>query len=65
MIMHRGNVKTQADRSGLYLAATSQPSPCENPACSGHAVAQEQSTGAWLCQACIDSLYDARWGFGS
>jgi len=64
MMMHRGNID-HANRSGLYLTVTGERVKCENPACNGHAVAYDNATGAWLCQNCIDALYDARWGFGS
>lgn len=37
---------------------------CENISCNGRAVAQEITSGVWLCQSCLDYLYDALWGIG-
>jgi len=65
MLMHRQDVKTQADRSGLYLASTGLPASCQNPVCGGQAVVRDPSTGLWLCQACAEAMHDAKWGLGS
>jgi hypothetical protein len=61
---HQDIRRSLADRSGVYVAVTLQPVRCQNPVCNGNAVTQDQCTGEWLCQECVDALYDAKWGFG-
>jgi len=38
---------------------------CENVFCEKRAVVQETTSGTWLCQSCLDLVYDALWGLGT
>lgn len=38
---------------------------CENVSCKKRAVVQETTSKAWLCQSCLDLVYDALWGLGT
>ena len=64
-MMHHKMNREQAERSGLYLAVTGMPVQCENPVCVEQAIVRDQATGAWLCQTCMEALYDAKWGLGT
>lgn len=60
----RAEMESLVDSSGVFVAATGQYVPCENPLCHNRAVVKDQATGQWLCQACHDEVYDMRWSVG-
>jgi len=64
MLVHRTETRTKANVVRKRERVT-VPQMCENPSCNHRAVAQETKSGVWLCQSCLDVLYDALWGFGA
>lgn len=60
MLMHR-----VMDSKTKVREKDTMPQMCGNPSCNCRAVAQETKSGVWLCQTCLDTLYDALWGFGT
>lgn len=64
MLMHHNQLYTKSQVVETKELAT-VTHVCGNPLCEKRAVAQETTSGTWLCQSCLDFLYDALWGLGT